>query len=142
MRFPDAVKEHQVDEPELRSEDDTTVIRPARTVTKQAQYVLIVELTRNLATYYVRTDNVEQYIQALKAATDTEDQGAQIGSWCIKYMDGTPKYGMLASEDTPDAKHVAHLHQKQLDRIKALGTIVFRDKTTGNLLDAAGVAVI
>lgn len=140
MRFPDAVKTHEVDEPEVRDEDTGDVVRPARTVTRQAQYVLILELARNQATYFVRTDRVEQYMQALKPATDTEDQGAQVGSWCIKYMDGKAKYGMLYSEDTPDAKHVAHLHQKQLDRIKALSTRILRDKTSGAVLDATATA--
>lgn len=138
MSFPREVAEHPVDEPEVLDTDGVTVLQPARTVTKQAQYVLILELTRNLATYLVRTDNVEQYMQALEPATEGEDQGAQVGCWCIKYMDSTPKYGMLTSEEST-GRHVARLYAKQLDRIKALPTIILRDQSSGAVLDTAAV---
>lgn len=143
MRFPDAVKTFDQDEPEVRDEDTDEVLQPARTVTKQAQYVLILELTRNQETYFIRTDNVEQYTQARQSATPDEDQGAVIGSWCIKYMDGRAKYGVLASEDkTGGGRFTPKLHQKQFDRIKALSSIILRDAATGAVLDANTVGAI
>ncbi len=141
MRFPDAVKTFDQDEPEVRDAVTNEVLQPARTVTAPAQYVLILELTRNRATYFVRTDNVEQYMQALTPLTRTEDQGAVLGSWCIKYMDGRAKYGMLASEDrTGGGRFTPKLYQKGLDRIKALSTRILRDKTSGAVLNATATA--
>ncbi len=143
MSFPREVTEHLVDEPEVLDTDGTTVLRPARTVTKQAQYVLVIELTRDSAIYYVRTDDVVAMMDALKSESEGEDQGARVGSWCIKYMDSRAKYGMLASEDkTGGGRFTPKLYQKQLERIKALATTILRDETDGSTLDASRIAAV
>lgn len=120
-------------------------VRAAYSETVEAHSVIEIELTSG-KNYLMHIEDIEAMLKGLEQPLDangdpTEPLGADIGSWCIKTLGENPVYGLLTSEDR-SGRHTCHLYQSQLDRLKKLGTIIFRDKTSGIVLDSTAVAAL
>lgn len=144
MNYPQPVIDQVVNHAASIDPDTNEEIRAAYSETVEAHSVIKIELTSG-QNYLVHIENIEIFLNELKHPLDSDDNlltpiGADIGSRCIKTLDESPVYGMLKSED-PSGRCVNCLYQSQLDRLKALTPIIFRDKTSGNLLtDTIGIA--
>ncbi len=150
MRYPQAVEDRVVSFPDSMELDPDTGIETGVKLRSSyvkiigSQWVIEIKLKNDL--FYIHIEDIQEVLEALKIPVDVDGNptvslGAEIGSWCIKTLDGKANYGMHPSED-PSGRHVTRLYQSQLDRLKALPARVFRDKTTGSVLDATRTAAI
>ena len=142
MSYPQTVIDQIINHSDILDDDNLTILRAAYSETVRAHSVIEIELTSG-QNYLIHIENVETFLDALKHTLDVNEVpitpiGADIGSWCIKKLDGKPVYGLLASEDG-SGRYVCRLYQSQLDRLKILSTIIFRDKDSGIVLDVTSV---
>lgn len=151
MSYPRVIRERTMNHPAIMELDPDTdnstdvELQAAYSTTVDAHSVIEVELDSGRG-FLVHVEDTESLLAAVSIPTDADGiptvrLGAEVGSWCIKTLDGKANYGMLAAED-PSGRHTIRLYQSQLDRLKALASRVFRDKTTGAVLDATRTAAI
>lgn len=145
MSYPQPVIDQVVNHGAAVDPDTDEELRAAYSETVEAHSVIEVELASG-QDYLIHIEDIETVLAEIEQPMDANGNptvrlGAKIGSWCIKTLGGEPVYGLLTSEDR-SGRCVCRLHQSQLDRLKALRTSVFRDKTRGTILDAVQTAAI